>query len=95
MPKIKICVAYEVDGERINDFPSNLRILEKCKPVYEEIAGWKAGGNMTGSYQTLPAEARKYIERVENELGVHATFISVGPDRTETIIRESEPKESK
>lgn len=94
MPKIKICVAYEVDGERINNFPSNLRILEKCKPVYEEMAGWKAGGNMTGSYQTLPAEARKYIERVENELGVHATFISVGPDRTETIIRESEPEES-
>ena len=89
MPKIKICVAYEYDGKRITEFPSNLKVLERCKPVYEELAGWEDNKNETGSYQSLPAEACRYIERIENELGVHATFISVGPDRNETIIRES------
>jgi adenylosuccinate synthase len=88
MPKIKICVAYEVDGERITEFPSNLRVLERCKPVYEEMAGWETGVNINASYQSLPAEARDYIERIESELDVQATFISVGPERNETIIRE-------
>ncbi|MCD6379910.1 adenylosuccinate synthase [bacterium] len=88
MPKIKICVAYEVEGERITEFPSNLRVLERCKPVYEEMSGWEDGVNITDSYQSLPDEACEYIERIENELDVHATFISVGPERNETIIRE-------
>jgi len=86
--KIKICVAYEVDGERISCFPSGFNVLKKCEPVYEEMEGWDEEIDPAGGYKSLPAAARAYIERIEKELDVFATFISVGPERNETIIRE-------
>ncbi len=87
LPEIKICVAYQLDGERIDYFPASQEAVTRCVPVYESMEGW-GGGDLPGSYQELPPEARKYVERIEKELGVRAAFISTGPGRKETIIRD-------
>ena len=83
MPKVKICVAYEYKGERINYFPSD---LENAKPIYEEMDGWDSIAGIR-SYDELPANAKKYIERIEELTGVKVGIISTSPERNETIIR--------
>ena len=83
MPKVKICVAYEYKGERINYFPSD---LENAKPIYEEMDGWQSIAGIR-SYDELPANAKKYIERIEELTGVKVGIISTSPERNDTIIR--------
>ena len=83
MPKVKICVAYEYKGERINYFPSD---LENAKPIYEEMDGWDSIAGIR-SYDELPANAKKYIERIEELTGVKVGIISTSPERNDTIIR--------
>ncbi|MBD3178598.1 MAG: adenylosuccinate synthase [Candidatus Latescibacteria bacterium] len=85
--KLKICHAYEIDGERIDRFPASSAILDKCRPVYTEMPGWE-DGELGGNYEELPGNARKYIEKLEDELETRISFISTGPGRRETIIRE-------
>jgi adenylosuccinate synthase len=84
---LKICVAYELDGRRIETFPSDLSVLARCQPVYEALSGW--GSDITGArtFAELPAQARTYVSRVEELLGVPASCISVGPGRDQTILR--------
>ena len=83
MPKVKICVAYEYKGQRINYFPSD---LENAKPIYEEMDGWDSIAGIR-SYDELPANAKKYIERIEELTGVKVGIISTSPERNDTIIR--------
>ena len=83
MPKVKICVAYEYKGERINYFPSD---LENAKPIYEEMDGWDSIAGIR-SYDELPTNAKKYIERIEELTGVKVGIISTSPERNDTIIR--------
>lgn len=83
MPKVKICVAYEYKGERINYFPSD---LENAKPIYEEMDGWQSIAGIR-SYDELPTNAKKYIERIEELTGVKVGIISTSPERNDTIIR--------
>jgi len=87
MSEIKLCVGYQLEGEKIDYFPLNHEELKRCVPVYENVKGW-GDEKFPGSYQELPAGAREYVERIEKELGVKATFISTGPGRKETIIRD-------
>jgi adenylosuccinate synthase len=84
---LKICVAYELDGQRTETFPSDLRVLARCRPIYEDLSGW--GTDITGArtFADLPAQARAYVSRVEELLGVPASCISVGPGRDQTILR--------
>jgi len=83
---IKVCVAYELDGERIERFPIDSALLERCTPVYEEIPGWQGTtAGLTDSTQ-LPHGAKRYIGRLEELLGVPASIISTGPVREETMI---------
>jgi adenylosuccinate synthase len=84
---LQVCVAYELDGQRIENFPTDLTVLARCQPVYETLAGW--GADITGarSFQDLPQQARQYIVRLEELLGIPANYISVGPGREETIYR--------
>ncbi len=81
--KIKICVAYEIDGEVIDYMPSN---LESVKPVYEEISGWDSVVGCK-EFDTLPKNAKKYIERIEELTGVKVGIVSTSPERDDTIIR--------
>ena len=80
---IKICIAYEVDGERINYVPSD---MENITPIYEDIAGW---GKVEGCrvYEELPTTAKQYIERIEELTKTKVGIISTSPEREDTIIR--------
>jgi len=86
-PKLKICVAYKVNGKTITEFPSRITVLEKCQPVYEEMEGWMAPTSDIRRYADLPLAARRYIKRLEEICRCPAKIISVGPQREQTIIR--------
>lgn len=87
LPKVKLCVAYSVDGKTIAGFPQNVSMLEKCEPVLEEMPGWESSGLMAESFGDLPPNARHFIETMETRLGVPVSFISTGASRDETIVR--------
>jgi len=82
-PKIKICVAYELNGERIDYMPSD---MDDVRPVYEEIDGWDSVVGCR-DYDKLPANAKKYIEKIEELTGVKVGIVSTSPERDDTIIR--------
>lgn len=87
LDELPICVGYEIDGEVVKDFPVTCR-LEKAKPVYKKMPGWKCDIRGIKNYEELPAECRAYIEEIEKELGVPVTMVSNGPGRDEIIIRK-------
>ena len=83
--EIKICTSYELDGKKIDYYPSNASNLWKCKPVYEKLSGWMTDISKCRNYSDLPINARLYIERISELLGVKVSIVSVGPDEKETI----------
>ena len=83
---IKICVGYEIDGEKIETFPAVSQDLQKIKPVYETLAGWKSETLGITKIEDLPAEARAYVEFLSNSIGVEIGLISTGPERDQTVI---------
>ena len=87
LDKIKICVAYEYEGQIEKYFNTNLEFLNKCKPVYEEFDGDFGDISMCKKYEDLPANARKYIERIEELTGTMIKFIGTGPSRDNIIVR--------
>ncbi len=86
-PRLKVCVAYQIDGQRLNEFPSNIATLEKCRPVYEEIDGWMTPTSGIRDYDRLPQAAQRYLQRLEELCHCPVSLVSVGPKREETIIR--------
>ncbi|MEA2036737.1 MAG: adenylosuccinate synthetase [Nanoarchaeota archaeon] len=86
--KIKICTSYEIDGKETKNFPTDLEKLEKAKPIYEEMAGWKEDITKAKSFDELPENTKKYLNRLKELIGVPLAIISVGPERDETIIME-------
>jgi adenylosuccinate synthase len=87
---IKICTAYEFRGKALTDFPTDIAILEKCQPVYEEVEGWQESIRGIRNSKKLPTEARKYMSRLEDLLSCPISVVSVGPDRKQ--IMERNPK---
>jgi adenylosuccinate synthase len=83
--ELKICTAYEVDGERRSTFPSDSFLLERCQPVYETFAGWTQDLTAARKASDLPAAARRYVDRIAELLGLPVSLVSVGPDRAQTI----------
>ena len=88
--KIKICVAYKYKGSVINEFTTNIKVLQNCQPVYEEIDGWWDDITKIKSYDQLPINAKKYLRRIEELLKVPISLISVGPKREQTIVSRQE-----
>jgi adenylosuccinate synthase len=86
MDELRICTAYELDGKRIEHFPSDAFILERCKPIYETLPGWRTDVCKARKPADLPANARRYVDRLSELLGVPVGTISVGPDREQTIF---------
>lgn len=86
LDELPICVGYEIGGEVTRDFPVTYK-LEKAKPVYEKMPGWKCDIRGIKKYEDLPAECRAYVERIEKEIGVPITMVSNGPGRDEIIMR--------
>ncbi|WP_291960036.1 adenylosuccinate synthase [Maribacter sp.] len=84
--KLKVCTAYNYKGEQIEHFPYNIE-AENVTPVYSEMAGWKEDLTKMTSADQLPKELNDYIDFLEKELEVPIKIVSVGPDRTQTILR--------
>lgn len=86
LKEIKVCTAYEVDGEIINDFPTTA-VLKKCKPVFTTLKGWHSDIRGIKNYDELPDEARAYVEFIEKQLGHKIDMVSNGPEREAIIYR--------
>ena len=86
LPELKICTAYEIDGERTAEFPSDSFRLERCKPVYETLPAWTADLGGARKPADLPAAARRYVDRIGELLNIRVSLVSVGPDREQTIV---------
>lgn len=86
LPAIKICTAYKVDGKTLKSPPSSVASLAKCEPVYEELPGWQADITEVRRFDDLPAEARSYVERLEELLGCPPSLVSVGERREQTVV---------
>ena len=82
---IKICTAYSHRGQLLTDFPTDVELLRECLPVYEEIAGWQSDISGATSLDDLPANARKYLEKLEEITGCPIALVSVGPRRDQTM----------
>ena len=89
MDQIEACVAYEIDGKIVTDFPSNVDMLNKAKPVLEKFDGWKTSLKEIKKYSKLPKNARKYIEFIEAFTETPVSIVSVGYERNETFIRKN------
>ena len=85
LKKVKICVGYDYNGETIENFPSDIRVLENIKPIYEEFDGWESTKNVK-SFEELPKSAKDYIRFIEDFLDVPVEMISVGAEREKTIF---------
>ena len=83
---IKICVAYDYRGQRLESFPASAEVLAECKPIYGEWPGWSEDIRGARALSDLPQAARDYVRRIEELADAPATFVSVGPGRQETII---------
>lgn len=83
---LKVCTAYEYNGQITNSLPYNIE-PENVKPVFVEMKGWAADLTGMTTYEELPAELKAYIEFIEKELEVPIKVVSVGPDRTQTIVK--------
>lgn len=86
LDEIPVCVAYELDGEVIDYFPSTTK-LKRCKPVLKTLKGWKCDVSGIKKFEDLPKECREYIEFAEKEIGVHIGMVSNGPSRDDIIYR--------
>lgn len=83
---IRICTGYRCDGEERQTPPFDLKVLETCEPIYEEMPGWKSNTFGVTSFDALPDNAQKYIKRLEALCGIPVVIISTGPDRNQTIV---------
>lgn len=87
LDEIQICVAYKFQGQEVLYPPQAPNALARVTPVYEKLPGWQEDISSCSGWDELPENTRRYIERVEELMGVRAGFISVGPDRNQTIRR--------
>ncbi|GFH41013.1 adenylosuccinate synthase [Pseudolactococcus insecticola] len=89
LDEVKICVAYDLDGERIDYYPASLEKLKRCKPIYETLPGWSEDITAVRHLDELPETAKNYVRRVSELVGVKISTFSVGPDRDQTNVLES------
>jgi adenylosuccinate synthase len=85
LKQLSVCVAYELNGERIDYVPSDLEQFALCRPVYELLDGWEEDITSAGKLAALPANARRYLDFISDITGVPITYVSVGPGRTQVI----------
>ena len=83
---LRLCVAYDLDGERRDSMPATLPELERCQPIFEDLPGWHEDIRGVRRFEDLPLTCRQYLKRVEELAGVPIQLVSVGPDREETIL---------
>lgn len=89
LSRIKICVAYKIDGNTVENFPADIDALGRAQPVYEELPGWEKPIGNVRIYKELPVKAQRYVKRIEELIDCQASLISVGKRREQTIQRHS------
>ena len=87
LPALQICVAYELDGKRLDYMPQGEGELARVRPIYEELPGFEQDISGCTEFAQLPESVRRYVERIEELAGVRISMVSVGPDRRATIVR--------
>lgn len=88
MEEIEACVAYDIDGELVTDFPTSIPLLNKAKPVLQKFPGWKQSIKELSKYSQLPKNAKSYVDFIEDYTGTKVGIVSVGADRKQTFNRE-------
>jgi adenylosuccinate synthase len=83
---IRICTGYEYDGKTLDELPANLEVFGNCRPVYEEMPGWKTDLSAVRSFADLPEKAQRYVRRLEELIGCPIVIVSVGARRDQTIM---------
>ena len=83
-----MCVAYEHEGDRLADVPFHQSVFHHVTPVYETLPGWACDLSGCGGYAALPKEARAYVEWIEDRSGVPVDIVSIGPGRSQTLLRD-------
>ena len=83
---VKIATAYELDGKEIDYYPASLKELERCKPVYEELPAWQEDITGAKSWDDLPENAQKFLNRISELVDIPLVTVSVGPEREQTIV---------
>ena len=86
MEEIKVCTGYEYEGKEVEEYPADLKFLEKITPVYKTFKGWKQKISDIRSYDELPALCKEYLEGISKLIGVPIGIVSVGPSREQTIV---------
>ncbi len=84
--EIKLCVAYKYQGQILNEMPASLKVLGAVEPVYETFAGWMTDTTGIRKYEDLPENAKKYLERLAEVADIELGYVSVGPNRAQTIV---------
>ena len=87
LPELKVCVAYRIDGETTEEWPADAAVLARAEPVYRTFPGWTEDLRDAKSIDTLPTAARQYMAAIEERAGAPITILSVGPERTQTLVR--------
>ena len=85
---LKICRAYLVEGEEVDDFPVSPHLWDKCEPVYEEMEGWEEDISSVSSYYDLPSSAQRFVEFIEDFMQIPIAIVSVGKERRNTLVRK-------
>jgi len=91
IPEILLCVAYEIDGRRVDRWPASGAELARAKPIYERFDGWEENLTTARKMDELPEAARRYVTALEEVAGAPIVLLSVGPERTQTIERAWRP----
>ena len=86
LKELKLCVGYMLDGERVDLLPLGADDIERCEPIYETIPGWDESSVGVTDFDKLPANAQKYLRRIEEITGVPVHMVSTSPDRDHTIM---------
>ena len=86
---IRVCVAYEYRGERLEHFPADLNVLKECKPVYAKLPGWQMDTTGARNMEDLPVQAKDYLAFIEEQVGCPIRIVSVGPRRDQTMLLDA------
>jgi adenylosuccinate synthase len=85
--EIPVCTGYRLDGKTVDTIPASIDVASRIEPVYETLPGWKSDTTGARTWDGLPREARTYLDRLGRAIGTEIAFVSVGPDRTQSIVR--------
>ncbi len=86
LEKIKICTAYKYRGTSISEYPAGLPVQQGCEPVYEELSGWDEDIRLAKDFSDLPSNAQRYVRLIAQLVGVEICMISLGEERSQTML---------